>query len=83
MTFQDDRDLNEMARRSIRAGEGNKVALWLVLGAVGAAIVAAAISATSYIGTPAAPQPPLVATGLAGESAPVTVPLPVPRPAQQ
>ena len=81
MTFKDTRDLSEIDRRRIRAREGNKVAFWFVLGAVGAAIVAGGISATSYFGTQSMAKPAMVTTGLASDSSPVAIPLPRPRPA--
>jgi hypothetical protein len=77
MTVQTNSGLNEMGRRRLRAGEANKVGLWILLGAVGAALVAGAIYATSYLGTQTALITPTETTG----SAPTTVPLPRPRPA--
>ena len=66
MTFKDNRDLSDTDLRHIRAGEGNKVAFWFVLAAVGAAIVAGGISATSYFGTQSMAKAAAVTTGLSG-----------------
>jgi hypothetical protein len=81
MTIQTNSDLNEMDRRRLRAGEANKVGLWILLGAVAAALVAGAIYATSYLGTQTALITPTETTGSANSSSPTTVPLPRPRPA--
>ena len=80
MTIQTNSDLNEMGRRRLRANEANKVGLWILIGAVAAALVAGAIYATSYLGTQTALIAPIETTG-AANSAPTTVPLPRPRPA--
>jgi hypothetical protein len=81
MTIQTTSDLNEMGRRRLRANEANKVGLWILLGAVAAALVAGAIYATSYLGTQTALIAPTETTGSANSSAPTMVPLPLPRPA--
>ena len=81
MTVQNHRDLNEMDRRRFRAGEANKIGLWILLGAVGAAIVAGAIYATSYVGTPTASNTAMETTSV-NIVLPTTVPLPRPKPAQ-
>jgi hypothetical protein len=80
MTIQTN-SLKEMARRRLRAGEANKVGLWILLGAVCAALVAGAIYATSYVGTQTALITPTETTGSANSSSPESVPLPRPRPA--
>jgi hypothetical protein len=79
MTIQTNRD-HEMGRRRLRAGEANKVGLWILLGAVAAALVAGAIYSTSYLGTQTALITPTETTGSANTSSPTTVPLPRPRP---
>ena len=82
MTSQNHRDLSEMDRRRIRAGEANKIGLWILLGAVGAALVAGAIYATSYIGTQTTSNMVMQTTGSANISSAAIVPLPRPKPAQ-